>query len=117
METTRRTDGNVAREKVQAHFNFIVEMRDTIRDASPEGRWSLNAAPGTTTDDTRWKKLIVEYLASEVGDGADLTAQDFAGFLIESQKQYFKEIKAINEDDLDASKFKAQRSSVVASAG
>lgn len=89
------------REKIQAHFNFIVEMRDTIREASPEGSWTLNAAPGTTTDDTRWKKLIVEYLVSELSEEADLTAQDFAGFIIESQNQYFKEIKAINEDDLD----------------
>jgi len=93
------------REKVQAHFNFIVDLRDTVRDPSPEGSWSLNGPPGTTTDDTRWKKLIVEYLMQEQKQGVRKnpppSAHDFAQFIIDTQALQFQEIKAINADDLD----------------
>jgi len=86
------------REKIQAHFDFVVEMRDTIRVPSPEGSWALNAPPGTTTDDTRWKKLIIEYLASET----DANPRGFATFINQAQEQYFKELQAIQDNDLDA---------------
>ena len=90
------------REKIQAHFNFAVEMRDTIREASPEGSWSLNAPPGTTTDDTRWKQLVAQYVAS--GEDGDFTPtpRSFATFLVDAQDRYYKELNAIEGNDLDA---------------
>lgn len=53
------------RQGIVNKFGFVTGLDSVIRDVSPEGVWIKNLPPGGTTDDTRWKKLIVEYLVDE----------------------------------------------------
>jgi hypothetical protein len=53
------------RQEIVSKFGFVTGLDSVIRDVSPEGVWIKNLPPGGTTDDTRWKKLIVEYLVDE----------------------------------------------------
>ncbi|EMS33588.1 hypothetical protein C943_04467 [Mariniradius saccharolyticus AK6] len=53
------------RQEIVSKFGFVTGLDSVIRDVSPEGVWIKNMPPGGTTDDTRWKKLIVEYLVDE----------------------------------------------------
>ena len=53
------------RQEIVKEFGFVTGLDSVIRDVSPEGVWIKNLPPGGTTDDTRWKKLIVEYLVEE----------------------------------------------------
>lgn len=53
------------RPEIFDKFGFVTGLDSVIRDVSPEGVWIKNLPPGGTTDDTRWKKLVVEYLLDE----------------------------------------------------
>lgn len=80
-----------SRENIQLNYGFVDKLDSMVREPSGEGTWAWNLPAGGTTDDTRWKKLTVEYLLSEKKSG-DLTAANFAKHII---KQYEKDINAL----------------------
>ncbi|MEO1626539.1 MAG: ADP-ribosylglycohydrolase family protein [Bacteroidota bacterium] len=49
-------------QAIRETYGFIDRPIANIRPASPEGPWQGNLAAGTTTDDTRWKYLLAQYL-------------------------------------------------------
>lgn len=59
------------RQEIVNKFGFVTGLDSVIRDVSPEGVWIKNLPPGGTTDDTRWKKLVVEYLVDESAQNLD----------------------------------------------
>jgi hypothetical protein len=59
------------RQEIVNKFGFVTSLDSVIRDVSPEGVWIKNLPPGGTTDDTRWKKLVVEYLFEESAHNLD----------------------------------------------
>lgn len=48
-----------SREAIQAEYGHVDSLDDMVREPSAEGTWRMNLPKGGTTDDTRWKKLVV----------------------------------------------------------
>lgn len=67
------------RYDIQKKYGYIQGLTPTIREQSPEGPWGHNLASGTTTDDTRWKYLMVKYMGQYPGK---LNPENFADFIV-----------------------------------
>jgi ADP-ribosylglycohydrolase len=80
-----------SRSDIQLTYGFVDKLDSMVREPSGEGTWAWNLPAGGTTDDTRWKKLTVEYLLTENKSG-DLTAAQFAKHIM---KQYENDIKQL----------------------
>lgn len=66
------------RRDIQRKYGYITGLTPAIREQSPEGTWEHNLSAGATTDDTRWKYLMVNYFTST---GGELSAAHFANFI------------------------------------
>ncbi len=73
------------RTDIRRKYGYITGLTPATREQSPEGTWEHNLGPGATTDDTRWKFLMVTYLA-EFPNAMD--AGKFATFI----SDYYKEV-------------------------
>ena len=51
-----------SRQRIATHYGFVDHLDTMVRAPSGEGIWGYNLPAGGTTDDTRWKKLVAEYL-------------------------------------------------------
>ncbi|APQ16899.1 ADP-ribosylglycohydrolase family protein [Maribacter hydrothermalis] len=49
------------RRDIQLSYGYINGLTPALREQSPEGTWEHNLLAGATTDDTRWKSLMVNY--------------------------------------------------------
>jgi hypothetical protein len=56
-----------SRDQIQAEYGFVNDLHTAMRPPSPEGTWAMNVRAGATTDDTRWKALMVDYLTGTGG--------------------------------------------------
>ncbi len=69
------------RKDIQLKYGYITTLTPALREQSPEGTWEHNLAAGSTTDDTRWKYLITNYLTTQKTTlGADALAQFITGY-------------------------------------
>lgn len=50
------------RSDIQQSYGYINGLTPALREQSPEGTWQHNLIAGATTDDTRWKYFIGQYL-------------------------------------------------------
>ena len=93
-----------SRESIRIDYGYVNDLDTMVRAPSAEGTWDYNLPAGGTTDDTRWKKLMGDYLlAQEAGEA--LSAQDFARHII---RQYEADIQALkNTDSFDPEPFEA----------
>lgn len=66
------------RKDIQLKYGYINGLTPAVREQSPEGTWNHNLNAGATTDDTRWKFLMVKYLTTHNGK---LNATNFAKFI------------------------------------
>jgi len=66
------------RRDIQRKYGYITGLTPATREQSPEGTWEHNLSAGATTDDTRWKYLMVNYFTST---GRGLSADHFANFI------------------------------------
>lgn len=73
------------RTDIRRKYGYITGLTPATREQSPEGTWEHNLGPGATTDDTRWKFLMVTYVA-EFPNAMD--AGKFATFI----SDYYKEV-------------------------
>ncbi|GLR18553.1 ADP-ribosylglycohydrolase family protein [Portibacter lacus] len=67
------------RNDIQAKFGFVNGLTPVIREKSPEGTWQHNMISGSTTDDTRWKMLVGQYLIENKGE---MSPDSFAKFIV-----------------------------------
>jgi len=51
-----------SRYNIQVEYGHVDSLDDMVREPSPEGTWAFNLPAGGTTDDTRWKILLADYL-------------------------------------------------------
>ncbi len=84
-----------SRENIRIDYGYINDLTTMVREPSAEGTWDFNLPAGGTTDDTRWKKLMTEYLFTQKA-GAALAPQDFAQHIIH---QYEEDIKALKRTE------------------
>tara|TARA_R110002012_G_scaffold32899_3_gene96697 strand:- start:33087 stop:34412 length:1326 start_codon:yes stop_codon:yes gene_type:complete len=83
------------RSGIQAQFGFVDSLDAVTREGSPEGPWEDNLAAGGTTDDTRWKLLMGNYLTTQAGKDS-LDAKAFASHIIDLYKAEMQQVKEID---------------------
>lgn len=66
------------RNDIRLKYGYINGLTPAVREQSPEGTWEHNLVAGATTDDTRWKYLMVKYLSTYK---TDRIASTFAKFI------------------------------------
>ncbi|MCG2459903.1 ADP-ribosylglycohydrolase family protein [Flavobacteriaceae bacterium F89] len=66
------------RKDIRTKYGYITGLTAAVRERSPEGTWDHNLSPGASTDDTRWKFLMTQYIAQE---RSRLNAENFARFI------------------------------------
>lgn len=68
------------RKDIQLSYGYINGLTPAVREQSPEGTWEHNLLAGATTDDTRWKSLMVHYFKT---NQFKTTPDNFSEFIIE----------------------------------
>ena len=66
------------RKDIQLKYGYITGLTPAVRQESPEGTWENNLQAGATTDDTRWKYLMVKYFS---GNSGNTGPEAFARFI------------------------------------
>lgn len=92
-----------SREAIQMEYGWVENLDSMVREVSPEGIWKVNLPAGGTTDDTRWKKLMFEYLEEQ--DEIDLNAREFSLHIIREYEQYFQDFKSLKPEEMEALEF------------
>jgi len=82
-----------ARQDIAIDYGFVEKLDTMVREPSAEGTWDYNLPAGGTTDDTRWKKLLTEFLLTQP---TGLNAEDFAEHIVQ---QYEQEIQQLKQTD------------------
>lgn len=88
------------REAIQSSYGWVTGLDSMVREVSPEGIWKANLPGGGTTDDTRWKSLMVDYLAKN--DEHTIDAASFAEHIILTYEAYFDGLKALKPEQTSA---------------
>jgi ADP-ribosylglycohydrolase len=81
------------RKSIQLKYGYIKGLTPAVRAQSPEGTWDHNLMAGTTTDDTRWKYLMVKYLETYPNE---LSAANFATFIAKYYEQLTQDLAQEN---------------------
>ena len=81
-----------SRDYIKMEYGFVDHLDSMVREPSPEGTWRMNLPAGGTTDDTRWKKLMVQYLLT-TGSKGEFSAKDFASLLVKEYEAAIKGLK------------------------
>ena len=79
------------RDYMQMNYGFIEKPDTMVREPSAEGPWLYNLPAGGTTDDTRSKKLTVQYLFTQK---ASLNDIDFANHFLKEYRNSIKQLKS-----------------------
>ncbi|NND32540.1 MAG: ADP-ribosylglycohydrolase family protein [Saprospiraceae bacterium] len=82
------------RDAIVTQLGYIDKLDVVIREGSPEGPWDFNMPAGGTTDDTRWKYLMTEFMSRQTLSA--VKSRDFAQFIIDI---YLDEKDDINQDN------------------
>jgi hypothetical protein len=97
------------RDMIQAEYGHVSGPDAMVREPSPEGTWMYNPPAGGTTDDTRWKRLTLEYLAGSAehphARPAQVNSADFARFMMEAYQaelDSLKDVQAFSSEPYDA---------------
>ena len=85
------------RAQIEAEYGFVRDLHPRMTPPSPEGTWELNVRAGTTTDDTRWKALAIDYLSKT--SGSELRAKDLAAHLSRRFASEIDELRQLTMDD------------------
>ena len=90
------------RKDIQLKYGYITGLTPALREQSPEGTWEHNLAAGATTDDTRWKYLMVNYLSAHRSDQNALSfARFISGYYGELAETLSNQVIKTNPDLLD----------------
>lgn len=85
------------RTDIQLNYGYIIGLTPAVREQSPEGTWEHNLMAGATTDDTRWKSLMVDYFKTTQ---QELSPANFAEYIV---TYYTTLTKALANKDLQGS--------------
>ncbi len=93
-----------SRKDILVEYGFVTGPDTMVRTPSGEGTWQYNLPAGGTTDDTRWKKLMVEFAGTQ--HWQSLQPQAFAAFI---QHRYLAQIDSLkNTQSYDPEPFEDQ---------
>ncbi|MEL7147234.1 MAG: ADP-ribosylglycohydrolase family protein [Bacteroidota bacterium] len=92
---------------IREEFGYITGLTLVERSKSAEGTWQHNMDSGATTDDTRWKYLMVQYFLHSKGA---ITPDSFAQYIIDYYQAEAKELsRADLLEDIDVLEGRIQR--------
>ena len=80
------------RGDIQERYGYINGLTPAYMEQSAEGPWEHNLVAGATTDDTRWKFFIGQYLMQNKGS---LSAHNLASFI---NNYYDQVIQGLSDD-------------------
>ncbi len=87
------------RQNIQTEYGFVEQLDDMTRAPSPEGTWQMNLPAGGTTDDTRWKGLLTDFILQEGSDfyqEGGSNPYHFAEFIVATYQEKIKALKAVD---------------------
>ena len=90
------------RNNIQTEYGFVDKLDDMTRAPSPEGTWQMNLPAGGTTDDTRWKGLLTDFILQEGNDFYQKGGSNpyhFAEFIVSAYQERIKDLKAVDSFD------------------
>lgn len=85
------------REAIRSEYGFVQELDSMTREASPEGTWLPNLPAGGTTDDTRWKVLVADFLQTQ--NPNQLDSKDFAQEILNRYTSFLEKYSKIDQQD------------------
>ncbi len=91
-----------SRRRIAVDYGFVDHLDTMVREPSAEGTWDYNLPAGGTTDDTRWKKLTVEFLLTQpplFGAKNQLDATAFARHIVRTYTSSIRDLKKIESFD------------------
>ncbi|WP_174238262.1 ADP-ribosylglycohydrolase family protein [Cyclobacterium xiamenense] len=88
------------RESIDRTYGWVDDLDSMVREVSPEGTWKVNLPAGGTTDDTRWKKLVFEYLETQPTRELDPTA--FSRHIVREYEAYFSDFQTLRPEQTEA---------------
>ncbi len=83
------------REGRQAAYGYIIGLDTPKIEPSPEGLWYEGLPPGATTDDTRWKELVVEFIVQNQA----MNPKPFSEFILDQYQREADKLKALGDSD------------------
>ncbi len=86
-----------SRENIRLEYGFVDSLDRMVREPSPEGTWDFNLPAGGTTDDTRWKVLMSNYILNHMADFYSTKGPDPHDFAQSIVDQYTTELASIQE--------------------
>lgn len=89
-----------SREQINLEYGFVENLDSMIREVSPEGIWIADLPAGGTTDDTRWKLLMADYLLTQSQES--LEAKDFAKHILDEFNKFSVELDEVDSADLSS---------------
>ncbi len=86
-----------SRQYIEVQYGFIDTLVAVRRSGQAEGPWEDNLVAGGTTDDTRWKYLVGQYLLTQ----SDTTLDDrsFAQLIVDLYQRELKEVQSVETFD------------------
>lgn len=85
------------RADIQSEYGYVDGLDSMVRSPSGEGTWRYNLPAGGTTDDTRWKQLMAEFVLTQKFD--DIRPDEFAEFLVDRYQAQLDSLKATDSFD------------------
>ena len=88
-----------ARNNIQTEYGFVDKLDKMVRAPSPEGTWQMNLPAGGTTDDTRWKELLTDFIIKEGSDFYQAKGSNpyhFSEFIVAAYEEKIKALKAVD---------------------
>lgn len=89
-----------SRDAINREYGWVTSLDDMVREVSPEGTWKVNLPAGGTTDDTRWKKLVFEYLDKQ--QSLELDPIGFSEHILNEYEMYFEDFKTLQPEQTEA---------------
>ncbi len=80
------------RADIQSAYGFVTDFTVLDRPRSPEGPWGNQMQAAVTTDDTRWKYLMTQFIEDEKKNLDPVNPQEFAEFIVDVFRQETKEL-------------------------
>ncbi|MEO0469887.1 MAG: ADP-ribosylglycohydrolase family protein [Bacteroidota bacterium] len=93
------------RFNMQVEYGHIDSLDDLVREPSAEGTWGMNLPAGSTTDDTRWKVLMIDFLTGDKEQAgprpSQLSATAFTGHIQQRYERGLQELRQLDAFALD----------------
>lgn len=86
-----------SRDNIRLEYGFVDSLDRMVREPSPEGTWDYNLPAGGTTDDTRWKVFMSQYILKKSSGFYSASGPDPSDFAQGIVDQYNAELTAMKD--------------------